>query len=87
MEEGNIEATAPLGGGLPGAPGIPASPWLSAGTERHMTAAVMQAQLFDDTDAPWDAMMAAAFIYSLPPVAIFFVLRRTMTAALTRQGR
>ena len=51
-----------------------------------MAAAIMQAQLFDDADAPWNALMAAATIYSLPPVAIFFVLRRTMTAALTRPG-
>jgi len=36
-----------------------------------MTAAVMQAQLFDDADAPWNSLMAAATIYSLPPVAIF----------------
>lgn len=56
-------------------------------SERHMTAAVMQAQLFDDADAPWNAMMAAAIIYSLPPVAIFFALRRTMMAALTREWR
>jgi len=52
-------------------------------SERHMTAAVMQAQLFDDADAPWNAMMAAAIIYALPPIAIFFTLRRTMMGALT----
>ena len=51
-----------------------------------MTAAVMQAQLFDDADAPWNSLMAAATIYSLPPVAIFFALRRTMTAALDEAG-
>jgi multiple sugar transport system permease protein len=56
-------------------------------SERHMTAAVMQAQLFDDADPPWNAMMAAAVIYSLPPVAIFFALRRTMMAALTSWRR
>jgi multiple sugar transport system permease protein len=52
-------------------------------SEKHMTLAVMQAQLFDDADAPWNAMMAAALIYSLPPVVIFFALRRAMTAGLT----
>jgi multiple sugar transport system permease protein len=56
-------------------------------SERHMTAAVMQAQLFDDADPPWNAMMAAAVIYALPPVVIFFVLRRTMVAGLTRWWR
>ena len=56
-------------------------------SERHMTAAVMQAQLFDDADAPWNAMMAAAIIYALPPVAIFLALRRVMMSALTRRWR
>ena len=56
-------------------------------SEKHMTAAVMQAQLFDDADPPWNAMMAAALIYSLPPVAIFFSLRRVMMAGLTRSWR
>ena len=53
-------------------------------SERHMTLAVMQAQLFDDADAPWNAMMAAAVIYAMPPVAIFFALRRLMMRGLTR---
>jgi multiple sugar transport system permease protein len=53
-------------------------------SERHMTAAVMQAQLFDDADAPWNAMMAAAIIYSLPPIVIFYALRRYLAAGLTR---
>ena len=56
-------------------------------SEKHMTAAVMQAQLFDDADPPWNAMMAAAIIYALPPVAIFFALRRTMMAGLARWRR
>jgi len=56
-------------------------------SEKHMTAAVMQAQLFNDADPPWNAMMAAAVIYALPPVAIFFLLRRTMMVGLTRWWR
>jgi multiple sugar transport system permease protein len=56
-------------------------------SEKHMTAAVMQAQLFDDADPPWNAMMAAALVYSVPPVAIFFSLRRVMMAAVTRWRR
>jgi multiple sugar transport system permease protein len=56
-------------------------------SEKHMTAAVMQAQLFDDADAPWNAMMAAAVVYSLPPIAIFFALRRAMLSALTSWRR
>ena len=50
---------------------------------RNTTIAVTQGQLFSDTDAPWNAMMAAAIIYVLPPIALLFVLRRYVGASLT----
>jgi multiple sugar transport system permease protein len=50
---------------------------------RNMTVAVTQGQLFADVDAPWNAMMAAAIIYVLPPIALLFVLRRHLAAGLT----
>ncbi|MBV8334719.1 MAG: carbohydrate ABC transporter permease [Alphaproteobacteria bacterium] len=50
---------------------------------RNMTIAVTQGQLFTDTDAEWNAMMAAAIIYVLPPVALLFVLRRNVMAGVT----
>jgi multiple sugar transport system permease protein len=50
---------------------------------RNMTASVMQATLFEDADAPWNAMMAAAIIYALPPIAIFYALGRYIAAGLT----
>ena len=50
---------------------------------RNMTVAVTQGQLFSDTDAPWNAMMAAAIIYVLPPIALLFALRRYVVAGLT----
>jgi multiple sugar transport system permease protein len=49
---------------------------------RNMTASVTQGQLFVDVDAPWNAMMAAAIIYVLPPIALLFALRRYVIAAL-----
>ena len=49
---------------------------------RNMTVAVTQGQLFTDTDAPWNAMMAAAILYVLPPIALLFALRRHVIAAL-----
>jgi hypothetical protein len=42
--------------------------------------------LFSDTDAPWNAMMAAAIIYVLPPIALLFALRRYVVAGLTMAG-
>jgi len=48
-----------------------------------MTVSVMQGQLLADVDAPWNAMMAAAIIYVLPPTALLFALRRYVAAGLT----
>ena len=55
-------------------------------TPSQMTVAMMQGHMFEDPDAAWDAMMAAAIIYSLPPIVIFFALRRYMAAGLTMGG-
>jgi multiple sugar transport system permease protein len=49
---------------------------------RHTTVSVTQGQLFTDTDAAWNAMMAAAIIYVLPPIALLFALRRYVAASL-----
>ena len=50
---------------------------------RNMTVAVTQGQLFSDTDAEWNAMMAAAILYVVPPVLLLFALRRQVVASLT----
>jgi len=49
---------------------------------RNMTVAMMQGNLFADTDAEWNAMMAAGIIYILPPIALLLALRRHVTASL-----
>jgi len=49
----------------------------------NMTVSVTHGQLFSDTDAPWNAMMAAAIIYVLPPIVLLFVLRRYVAASLS----
>jgi multiple sugar transport system permease protein len=53
---------------------------------RHWTVAVALEQFWDSDEAPWNYMMATAIIYSLPPVAIFFALRRYLAAGLTVGG-
>jgi multiple sugar transport system permease protein len=50
---------------------------------RNMTVSVTQGQLFVDVDAPFNAMMAAAIIYVLPPIALLFAVRRYVAASLT----
>jgi multiple sugar transport system permease protein len=51
---------------------------------RNMTVAVAIAQFFNSDEAPWNYMMATAVIYSLPPIVIFYALRRYMAEGLTR---
>jgi multiple sugar transport system permease protein len=55
-------------------------------SEKHTTVAMALEQFFDDDDAPWNYMMAIAILYSLPPIAIFYGLRRFMTSGLTVGG-
>ena len=49
---------------------------------RHGTVAMSQGNLFADTDAEWNAMMAAGIIYVLPPILLLLVLRRHVAASL-----
>jgi multiple sugar transport system permease protein len=48
----------------------------------NMTVSMVQGQLFLDVDAEWNAMMAAAVIYVLPPLVLLFFLRRYVMASL-----
>ena len=50
---------------------------------RHMSVAVAIAQFFNTDEAPWNYMMAIAIIYALPPIVIFYALRRYIAAGLT----
>jgi multiple sugar transport system permease protein len=51
---------------------------------RNMTVAVAIAQFFNSDEAPLNYMMATAIIYSLPPIVIFYALRRYIATGLTR---
>jgi multiple sugar transport system permease protein len=53
---------------------------------KHMTVSMTQGQLFADVDAEWNAMMAAAIIYVLPPIALLSALLRYVMASLTAVG-
>ncbi len=57
--------------------------WLLLSSARSMTVAVAIEQFFDSDEAPWNYMMAMAIVYALPPIAIFYGLRRYMAAGLT----
>ena len=57
--------------------------YLLLSSTRNTTVAVAIAQFFNSDEAPWNYMMATAIMYSLPPIAIFYALRRYMAAGLT----
>ena len=58
--------------------------YLLLSSSRNMTVAVAIAQFFNSDEAPWNYMMATALIYSVPPIVIFYALRRYLAAGLTR---
>jgi multiple sugar transport system permease protein len=60
--------------------------YLLLSSARNWTVAVAIEQFFDADEAPWNYMMALAIVYSLPPIAIFYALRRYMTFGLTMGG-
>ncbi len=60
--------------------------FLLLSSPRSMTVAVAIDQFFDSDEAPWNYMMAVALVYSLPPIAVYYALRRYMAAGLTMGG-
>jgi multiple sugar transport system permease protein len=60
--------------------------FLLLSSTQNMTVAVALDQFFDSDEAPWNYMMAIAIIYSVPPIVIYYALRRFMVAGLTIGG-
>ena len=60
--------------------------YLLLSSPRSMTVAAAINQFFDSDEAPWSYLMAVAIVFSLPPIAIYYALRRTMVAGLTMGG-
>ena len=60
--------------------------FLLLSSTRSMTVAVALDQFFDSDEAPWNYMMSTAIVYSVPPIAIYYALRRYMVAGLTMGG-
>ena len=60
--------------------------FLLLSSQRSMTVAAAIDQFFDIDEAPWNYMMAIALVYSLPPIAAYYALRRYMVAGLTMGG-
>ena len=60
--------------------------FLLLSSKRNMTVPVALAQFLNSDEAPWNYMMATAIVYAVPPVAVYYIFRRRMTAGLTMGG-
>ena len=52
----------------------------------EMTVAAGINQFFDADEAPWSYLMSVAIVFSLPPIAMYYALRRYIVAGLTMGG-
>lgn len=57
--------------------------YLLLSSPENTTVAVGLAEYLDNDEEPWNDLMAAAILYALPPLVIFYGLRRYMAAGLT----
>jgi len=55
-------------------------------SEQKMTVAAAISQFFDADEAPWSYLMSVTVVFSLPPIAVYYALRRYMVAGLTMGG-
>jgi multiple sugar transport system permease protein len=60
--------------------------FLMLSTPDSMTVAVALAQFLNSDESPWNLMMATAILYALPPMILYYMFRRNMTAGLTMGG-
>jgi multiple sugar transport system permease protein len=51
--------------------------------ERQATIPVAMGYFLNTDDAPWSLLMATAIVYSLPPAALYYAVRRYMVTGLT----
>jgi multiple sugar transport system permease protein len=60
--------------------------FLLLSSPRNKTVAITLATFFDNEDTPWNYPVAASLLYSVPPIVIFFAVRRYIAAGLTMGG-
>jgi len=47
---------------------------------------VVLGKFLNSDEAPWNYLMAASMVFALPPLAIYYIFRRYMSAGLTMGG-
>jgi multiple sugar transport system permease protein len=60
--------------------------FLLLSSDATITVPVGLGKFLNSDEAPWNFLMAAAIIYALPPLVIYYIFRRYMSAGLTMGG-
>lgn len=60
--------------------------FLLLSSDSNITVPVGLGKFLNSDEAPWNYLMAAAIIYALPPMAIYYTFRRKMSSGLTMGG-
>jgi multiple sugar transport system permease protein len=60
--------------------------FLLLSSDSTITVPVALGKFLNSDEAPWNYMMAASIVYALPPLVIYYIFRRYMSAGLTMGG-
>ncbi len=60
--------------------------FLLLSSDGTITVPVALGKFLNSDEAPWNYLMAAAIVYALPPLVIYYLFRRYMSAGLTMGG-
>jgi multiple sugar transport system permease protein len=60
--------------------------FLLLSTENRITVPVGLGKFLNSDEAPWNYLMAAAILYAIPPMVIYYAFRRRMSGGLTMGG-
>jgi multiple sugar transport system permease protein len=60
--------------------------FLLLSSDNTITVPVALGKFLNSDEAPWNYMMAASIVYALPPLVIYYIFRRYMSAGLTMGG-
>jgi len=60
--------------------------FLLLSSEGKLTVPVGLGKFLNSDEAPWNYLMAAAILYAIPPMVIYYVFRRKMSGGLTMGG-
>ena len=60
--------------------------FLLLSSDQTITVPVALGKFLNSDEAPWNYLMAAAIIYALPPLVIYYAFRRHMSSGLTMGG-